>query len=66
MCRPHWRMVPTALQNAIWDSVGQPERRDEYLENVEKACRAVGEKLGVSPEQIELSVQTKNPETVKR
>lgn len=51
MCRPHWRMVPKRLQDAIWDAYvpGQEQRKDptrEYLEIAREAIEAVAAKEG--------------------
>jgi len=34
MCKPHWRMVPKDLQNAVWDAyrIGQEVRKDPSRE----------------------------------
>lgn len=49
MCRPHWRMVPRPLQDAVWDEYqpGQENRKDptdDYLAAAQAAIDAVAAK----------------------
>lgn len=51
MCLKHWRMVPPALQKAVWREYreGQEVRKDptdKYLEVMNAAIDAVAEKEG--------------------
>lgn len=51
MCTKHWRMVPKALQAAVWATyrAGQEVRKDptrEYLAAADAAIDAVAEKEG--------------------
>ena len=51
MCRRHWRMVPRALQAAVWAEYvpGQERRKDpteSYLDAAHEAIRAVAAKEG--------------------
>lgn len=51
MCRRHWRMVPRALQDAVWAEYvpGQERRKDpteSYLDAAHEAIRAVAAKEG--------------------
>lgn len=53
MCLKHWRMVPKALQHAVWEHYvpGQERRKDpsrDYLVAALAAVEAVAEKEGVS------------------
>jgi len=43
MCRRHWRMLPKAMQAAIWDEYepGQEDRMDPSEEYLNVATRAV-------------------------
>lgn len=60
MCRRHWRMVPVALQRAVWDAYvpGQEKRKDptrRYLDAAHAAIDAVAKK--------ERGVAAKNAQT---
>jgi hypothetical protein len=51
MCTMHWKMVPYALQQAVWDAYvpGQEVRKDpspEYLLAARAAINAVAEREG--------------------
>jgi hypothetical protein len=54
MCGAHWRKVPRALQDAIWDTYvpGQEVRKDptdSYLDAAHAAIEAVAKKEGRRP-----------------
>ncbi|HVT78327.1 MAG TPA: hypothetical protein VHD87_14925 [Acidimicrobiales bacterium] len=58
MCLRHWRLVPRALQEAVWESYrpGQERRMDPshaYLLAAAAAVRAVARKEGHPPATVE-------------
>lgn len=58
MCAKHWRMVPKAEQAAVWATYrpGQERRMNPsvaYLNAAAEAVRAVAEKEGYGPDEIE-------------
>lgn len=58
MCKRHWSMVPKAQQDALWANYrrGQENRMDptpEYLRAAAACVRAVAEKEGQPPDEIE-------------
>lgn len=51
MCKPHWRLVPSDLKDAVWAQYvpGQERRKDptrEYLNVAQAAVDAVAAKEG--------------------
>lgn len=51
MCKPHWRMVPSSLKDAVWAEYtpGQERRKDptrDYLTAAQAAVDAVARKEG--------------------
>lgn len=49
MCRKHWRMVPSRLQDAVWATYRPGQERDkdptdDYLDAARAAIDAVAEK----------------------
>ena len=58
MCLSHWRMVPRAMQDAVWANYkrGQEIRKDptdEYLDVTKKARLYVAEREGIELTDIE-------------
>ena len=54
MCRPHWAMVPKAMQEAIWAAYRPGQERDKrptraYLDAARAAWQHVGEIEGHWP-----------------
>lgn len=52
MCRKHWFCVPTKLRDLIWETVAEPDRREEYERAVVGACIAVAKREGLGPEAV--------------
>jgi diadenosine tetraphosphatase ApaH/serine/threonine PP2A family protein phosphatase len=58
MCKPHWSMVPLKLQRDLWANYRRGQERDmspspKYLHAAAACVRAVAEKEGQPPDQID-------------
>lgn len=58
MCAKHWRMVPKALQDALWANYRRGQERTKtpsvgYLHAAAACVRAVAEKEGQPPDDID-------------
>ena len=61
MCGRHWRMVPRRLQDALWANYRRGQERTltpsaAYLRAAADCVRAVAEKEGQPPDEIEWEV----------